>query len=66
MYVPITNTNPILYHLLVSDSFNKNRHFFNNNIIKALNDAIITRNDIITTLTCTCITISVTSFRSNR
>ena len=39
-------------YLLVSDSFNENEHFsIIMSIIKAINDAIIIRNDIISTLT---------------
>ena len=40
----------ILYLLLVSDSANENNHFLNNDYRKAINDVIITRNDIISNL----------------
>ena len=41
MYVPITDTDLILYLLLVSDSFNENEHFLNNyDYRKAINDVI--------------------------
>ena len=46
-------------YLLVSDSFYENEQM---SIIKAINDAIITKNDIIGVL----FTTSVTSFRNNR
>ena len=35
---------------MVSYSFNENEHFLIMNITKAINDVIITRNDIISTL----------------
>ena len=57
MYVPIPDINL----LLVSDSFNENEHFLNNDYHKAINDVIIISNDTISTL----ITILVASFRNN-